>query len=177
MARNQGESSNSSAGTGSDGPARRLIKRYPNRKLYDTEERTFTSLRGLERMIRRGVEVEVVDHSTGEDITEDTLAQVLRSGHRGDAAVLSAMIRTPGKIAKAISGENEQADEIRELREQVRHLTETIDRLLADGDDSPPASKPARKPARKPVSKPALKPARKRASKSLPRSPKGGAGS
>jgi polyhydroxyalkanoate synthesis repressor PhaR len=113
---------------------KRVIKRYPNRKLYDSEERAFTSLRGVERMIRRGIDVQVIDNATGEDITEDTLAQVLRSGRRGDADVLSAMIRTPGKIAQAIAGEDEQAAEIRELRETVRKLAETIDRLVAEKD-------------------------------------------
>lgn len=117
-----------------DNNGKRVIKRYPNRKLYDSEERAFTSLRGLERMIRRGVDVQVIDNATGEDITEDTLAQVLRSGRRGDADVLSAMIRTPGKIAQAIAGEDEHAAELRELRETVRRLSETIDKLVADRD-------------------------------------------
>src|SRR5437016_647856 len=90
----------------------RVIKRYPNRKLYDTHERSFTSLRGLERMVRKGVDVQVLDNATGEDITDDTLAQVLRSGHRTDADLLSAVIRTPGKIAQAIAGEEDQAEEI-----------------------------------------------------------------
>jgi polyhydroxyalkanoate synthesis repressor PhaR len=118
-----------------DSNGKRVIKRYPNRKMYDSEERSFTSLRGLERMIRRGVDVVVIDNATGEDITEDTLAQVLRSGRRGDVDVLSAMIRTPGKIAQRIAGEDEQAAELRELRETVRRLSETIDKLVAEKDE------------------------------------------
>jgi polyhydroxyalkanoate synthesis repressor PhaR len=114
--------------------AKRVIKRYPNRKLYDSEERAFTSLRGLERMIRRGIDVQVIDNATGDDITEDTLAQVLRGVRRGDVDVLSAMIRTPGKIARTIAGEEDHAAEIRELRETVRRLSETIDKLVADKD-------------------------------------------
>jgi polyhydroxyalkanoate synthesis repressor PhaR len=117
-----------------DNGGKRVIKRYPNRKLYDSEERAFTSLRGLERMIRRGVDVQVIDNASGEDITDDTLAQVLRSGRRSDADVLSAMIRTPGRIAQAIAGEDEQAAELRELRETVRRLSETIDKLVSDRD-------------------------------------------
>jgi hypothetical protein len=46
--------------------------------------------------------------------------------------MLSAMIRTPGRIAQAIAGEDEQARELRELRETVRRLSETIDKLVAD---------------------------------------------
>ncbi|MHB8690048.1 MAG: polyhydroxyalkanoate synthesis regulator DNA-binding domain-containing protein [Solirubrobacteraceae bacterium] len=118
------------SGTG----AKRVIKRYPNRKLYDSVERSFTSLRGVERMIRRGIDVQVIDNASGEDITEDTLAQVLRSARRGDIDVLSSMIRTPGKIARTIAGEEDNAAEIRELRETVRRLSETIDKLVADKD-------------------------------------------
>ena len=114
--------------------SKRIIKRYPNRKLYDTHERAFTSLRGLERMVRKGIDVQVLDNATGEDITDDTLAQVLR-GRRTDADLLSAVIRTPGKIAHAISGEEDQAAEIRELREQVKALTSKIEALLAERED------------------------------------------
>jgi polyhydroxyalkanoate synthesis repressor PhaR len=122
--------------TDADHNGKRVIKRYPNRKLYDSEERSFTSLRGLERMIRRGVDVVVIDNATGEDITEDTLAQVLRSGRGGDAAVLSAMIRAPGKLAQKIAGDDAQAAELRELRETVRRLSETIDKLVAERDET-----------------------------------------
>jgi polyhydroxyalkanoate synthesis repressor PhaR len=129
--------------------AKRVIKRYPNRKLYDTQERAFTSLRGLEQMVRQGVDVEVIDHATGNDITEDTLAQVLRSGHRGDADLLSAVIRTPGKIAQAIAGDQDQAREIRELREQVLTLSQTVERLLADQADTGASGASAGKPRAK----------------------------
>jgi polyhydroxyalkanoate synthesis repressor PhaR len=113
---------------------KRVIKRYPNRKLYDSQERAFTSLRGVERMVRRGIDIQVIDHATGADITDDTLAQVLRSGRKTNADVLSAMIRAPAKIAEKITGDEDQAAEIRELRETVRRLSETIDNLL-DGKD------------------------------------------
>ena len=99
-------------------------------------------------MIRRGVDVQVIDNATGEDITEDTFAQVLRSGRRSDADVLSAMIRTPGRIAQAIAGEDEQAAELRELRETVRRLSETIDKLRLgrrDAETSVPAARPTRR--------------------------------
>lgn len=75
-----------------------LIKRYPNRKLYDTEARAYVSLEQIAEMIRRGGEVQVMDHATGADLTVVILSQIIveqaRDG-RGDlsAAALTALIR------------------------------------------------------------------------------------
>ena len=44
------------------------IKRYPNRKLYNTDARKYVTLEGISELIRDGVEVEVVDNATGEDL-------------------------------------------------------------------------------------------------------------
>ncbi|MEN6410573.1 MAG: polyhydroxyalkanoate synthesis regulator DNA-binding domain-containing protein [Anaerolineaceae bacterium] len=54
-----------------------LIKRYANRKLYDTESRSYVTLEDLAESVRRGDEVRVVDHVTGEDLTAVTLGQIL----------------------------------------------------------------------------------------------------
>ncbi len=76
-----------------------LIKRYPNRKLYDTEARAYVSLEQIAEMIRRGGEVQVMDHATGADLTVVILSQIIaeqaRDG-RGDlpVAALTALIRT-----------------------------------------------------------------------------------
>jgi polyhydroxyalkanoate synthesis repressor PhaR len=54
-----------------------VVKRYPNRKLYDTEARQYITLEGIAALIRLGYEVHVVDHATGEDLTALTLTQVI----------------------------------------------------------------------------------------------------
>ena len=54
-----------------------IIKRYSNRKLYDTQESRYVTLEELEGMIRAGKEIRVTDASTGEDLTSVTLAQIL----------------------------------------------------------------------------------------------------
>src|SRR5213595_3205593 len=46
-----------------------VIKRYSNRKLYDTQESRYVTLEELEELIRAGKEISVVDVSTGEDLT------------------------------------------------------------------------------------------------------------
>jgi polyhydroxyalkanoate synthesis repressor PhaR len=54
-----------------------VIKRYPNRKLYDTGTKQYITLDGIATLIRQGQEVTVVDHATGEDLTALTLTQVI----------------------------------------------------------------------------------------------------
>lgn len=53
-----------------------VIKRYANRKLYDTESKRYVTLEDLAELIRGGEEVKVVDHVTGDDLTSLTLLQV-----------------------------------------------------------------------------------------------------
>lgn len=55
----------------------RTIKRYSNRKLYDTEEKKYITLDGIADLIRNGVDVEVVENDTGEDLTAVTFAQII----------------------------------------------------------------------------------------------------
>lgn len=54
-----------------------LIKRYSNRKLYDTDAKRYITLEGIAELIREGQEVHVVDHETGEDITALIQAQTI----------------------------------------------------------------------------------------------------
>lgn len=63
----------SESGTG----PRRVIKRYSNRKLYDTKESKYVTLLELADLIRAGEDVQVIDNSTKEDKTEVTLALII----------------------------------------------------------------------------------------------------
>ncbi|MFN2473737.1 MAG: polyhydroxyalkanoate synthesis repressor PhaR [Sphingomicrobium sp.] len=53
------------------------IKKYANRRLYDTESSTYITLDRLAAMIREGREFEVVDAKTGDDITHQVLTQII----------------------------------------------------------------------------------------------------
>lgn len=59
-----------------DGP-RRVIKRYSNRKLYDTQDSRYVTLLQIAEMVREGEEVQIIDNNTKEDLTEVTLAQII----------------------------------------------------------------------------------------------------
>ena len=54
-----------------------LIKKYPNRRLYNTSSRAYVNLNDLAALIRQGEEIQVVDAKTGEDITRVVLTQII----------------------------------------------------------------------------------------------------
>ncbi len=60
----------------SDRP-RRIIKRYSNRKLYDTKDSRYVTLLQIAEMVRSGEEVQIIDNNTKDDLTEVTLAQII----------------------------------------------------------------------------------------------------
>lgn len=56
---------------------RRVIKRYSNRKLYDTRQSRYVTLLHIADMVRAGEDVQIIDNATKEDKTEATLALIL----------------------------------------------------------------------------------------------------
>jgi polyhydroxyalkanoate synthesis repressor PhaR len=66
----------SEASEASDRP-RRVIKRYSNRKLYDTKDSRYVTLLQIAEMVRAGEDVQIIDNNSKEDLTEVTLAQII----------------------------------------------------------------------------------------------------
>ena len=56
---------------------RRVIKRYSNRKLYDTKDSRYVTLLQIAELVRAGDEVQIIDNNSKEDLTEVTLAQII----------------------------------------------------------------------------------------------------
>jgi polyhydroxyalkanoate synthesis repressor PhaR len=54
-----------------------LIKRYANRKLYNTATSRYITLKGVSQLVREGQQIRVVDNETGNDITRVVLSQIL----------------------------------------------------------------------------------------------------
>jgi polyhydroxyalkanoate synthesis repressor PhaR len=79
-----------------------VIKRYSNRKLYDTQASRYVTLEELEELIRAGKEISVVDVPTGEDLTSVTLAQIILENERSHRAALpSAFLHQLVKYGEA----------------------------------------------------------------------------
>lgn len=79
-----------------------VIKRYPNRKLYDTGNKQYITLEAIADLIRQGEEVQVIDHVTGEDLTTVTLTQIImeqekKQGEFLPRSVLAALIQAGGE--------------------------------------------------------------------------------
>ena len=55
----------------------RMIRRYSNRKLYDTQDSHYVALAQIAALIRGGEEIRVINKETGKDITAATMAQIL----------------------------------------------------------------------------------------------------
>src|SRR2546430_17481003 len=72
-------------------PERHLIKKYANRKLYDTRASRYVTLDGIAQLVRDGHEIKVVDRDNGNDLTHVTLSQI----------VLSEEKRGPARLADA----------------------------------------------------------------------------
>jgi len=71
-------------------PERHLIKKYANRKLYDTRTSRYITLEGIAQLVRDGNEIKVVD-SDQRDLTQVTLSQVvLEEEKRGPARLVDA---------------------------------------------------------------------------------------
>ena len=60
-----------------------IIKKYGNRRLYDTSSSTYVNLDDLAKMVRNGTDVQVVDANTGEDLTRVTLTQIIVEDAKG----------------------------------------------------------------------------------------------
>jgi len=72
-------------------PERHLIKKYANRKLYDTRTSRYITLAEIAQLVRGGHEINVVDRDNGSDLTQVTLSQIVLSEEkRGPARIVDA---------------------------------------------------------------------------------------
>ncbi len=68
-----------------------LIKRYANRKLYNTQTSRYITLKGIAELIEAEHEIRVIDNETGEDITTVALSQILVDSERSNSAVPNSL--------------------------------------------------------------------------------------
>lgn len=84
-----------------------VIKRYPNRKLYDTEAKRYVTLENIAQMIQQGEDVLVIDHESGEDLTNLTLSQIIFEQEKKGSGLISRslltnLIRTGGDTLEQV---------------------------------------------------------------------------
>lgn len=67
----------------------RIIKKYPNRRLYDPGESRYVTLAEIQKIAAAGVDFIVIDKATGEDVTRSTLLQVIDAQEQRGASLLT----------------------------------------------------------------------------------------
>lgn len=70
--------------------SQRLVKKYPNRRLYDTELSRYITLVDIRDLVMRGVDFRVVDTNTNEDITRQILMQIIMEEEAGGRPLFSS---------------------------------------------------------------------------------------
>lgn len=76
-----------------------IIKKYSNRKLYDTKEKKFINLAEVSKLIREGIDFKIIDNQTEEDITSLVLAQIIVEQEKTKKIMLPSIL-SPLKILK-----------------------------------------------------------------------------
>ncbi len=111
----------------------RLIKKYPNRRLYDTRTSTYITLVDVKELVLKHEGFRVVDAKTGDDLTRSILLQIILEEEAGGAPMftsdlLSQMIRFYGNAMQGMMGQYLEnnikafADMQKKLQEQTKSL-------------------------------------------------------
>jgi len=122
----------------------KVIKRYTNRKLYDTVESRYVTLDEIAEMIKGGTEVKIIDNRSKEDLTSVTLAQIIFEEEKKQSqmplALLREIIRHPGESIHGFF-QKEVQPRVASIREEAESR---LDKLLGrDGSASGATGTPA----------------------------------
>jgi polyhydroxyalkanoate synthesis repressor PhaR len=104
----------------------RLVKRYSNRKLYDTSESRYVTLDEIARWVKGGEEVKILENESGEDLTAVTFAQIILEEERKKSGLLS----------------------LRVMRELIQHGESALQNLAATVESGIEAIRPAAEAAK-----------------------------
>src|SRR3954453_13893170 len=100
----------------------KVIKRYANRKLYDTERSCYVTLEEISQMIKDGDDVKVVDNKTKDDLTAVTLAQIIVEEEKKVQKMPLKLLRSIIQSGNEEIGELYQdkvADPVKRLKDDV----------------------------------------------------------
>lgn len=141
----------------------RMIKRYGSRKLYDTEESRYVGLDEIAGWIREGQEIRVIDNASSEDVTSQTLVQIIsEEGRRGTSALptefLHELIRRgeelfssgirelQGGVDRLVRASIDRIGPVRKIKDETARLRERLEQLessLAEFEQKQVAAEPA----------------------------------
>jgi len=97
----------------------RIVKRYESRKLYDTEESRYVSLDEIAVWVRAGQEVQIIDNRSSQDVTAQTLTQIiLEEGRNGRSRIPAEVLRDLVRFGE------------RTLTSGVEHVQQSMDKMV-----------------------------------------------
>ena len=112
----------------------KIIKRYANRKLYDTERSCYVTLEDIGGMIKAGDEVRVVDNKSGEDLTTVTFAQIIFETEKKASfmpiGLLRDLIRDGGETLGQFA--REQADKVQAKASEIKESADKLRKETAE---------------------------------------------
>lgn len=121
-----------------------IIKRYRNRKLYNTQSKRYITLEEIEEILKEQQEIKVIDNDSGNDITATTLAQIIFDLEKNKTGVLPVDL-----LFSLVQSGGKRIDEIRqniftslnfarhydiEIERRVKQLIETGEVTKNEGD-------------------------------------------
>ncbi|HEY5789976.1 MAG TPA: polyhydroxyalkanoate synthesis repressor PhaR [Gammaproteobacteria bacterium] len=113
----------------------RIIKKYPNRRLYDTAVSTYITLQDVRRLVTEGVDFQVIDVRSKEDITRSILLQIISEQEESGQPIftndaLTQIIRSYGKNLEDLMGQFiERSLEV--FGEQQQALSKQVQTLMS----------------------------------------------
>src|SRR6476646_11221885 len=114
----------------------RLIKKYPNRRLYDTKTSSYITLADVKQMVLKQEEFQVVDAKSGDDLTRQILLQIILEEESGgvplfSSDLLSQMIRSYGNAMQGMMGSYLERN-LRAFQDIQKALQEQSQRMYGD---------------------------------------------
>jgi len=118
----------------------RLIKKYPNRRLYDTKTSSYITLADVKQMVVKNEEFQVIDAKNGEDLSRQILLQIILDEESGgmpmfSSDLLSQMIRSYGSAMQGFMGSYLEKN-LEGFQQMQKALQEQSQKLYGDNSKS-----------------------------------------
>ena len=119
----------------------RLIKKYPNRRLYDTKTSSYITLADVKQMVVKSEDFQVVDAKSNEDLTRQILLQIILDEESAgmpmfSSDLLSQLIRTYGNAMQGMMGSYLEKN-IQAFQDMQKSIQDQSQKLYGDGAKAP----------------------------------------
>jgi polyhydroxyalkanoate synthesis repressor PhaR len=118
-----------------------MIKKYPNRRLYDTKSSSYITLADVKQMVLKHEDFQVIDAKTNDDLTRQILLQIILEEESGgmpmfSSDLLSHLIRFYGNAMQGLMGTYLEKN-IHAFQEMQKSLQEQSQRMYGDNSRAP----------------------------------------